>query len=100
MIMEHKIKEKDAVATDTKSIVIGCVDQVGDLIRIMAIESEITVGSYFSMYFAKSRKAWVVHYGQTRKVEAGNLCDALNLALEKLIETRHTSNGHQFSLYK
>ena len=72
--------------------------KIEDLIREIVIESETTVGSYFSIYFAKSRKSWVVHYGQSQKVEAGDLKEALSMALEKLTTKRHKYSGHKYSL--
>jgi hypothetical protein len=100
---ELEIKDKKQASSPVETIVIGQAEmgQVEWLIGIILMEVEITTGAYFNMYFAKSRKAWVVQFGQSPrdKVERGNLHDALDDALGEIINNRVAKNGHEFTLY-
>ena len=103
MSKEKENKTEQAASSAVETIVIGRAErgQVEWLIGIILMEIEITTGAYFNMYFAKSRMAWVVQFGQSPrdKVERDNLYDALDDALGELVNNRIAKNGHEFTLY-
>ena len=70
------------------------------LIDNLSKEASLTTGAVLNIYFSKTRKSWVIHYGQTHKVENADLGLALEDAMNFLKQKRTKKTTNKYTMYK